>query len=148
MNSNIHKLAKNLRINYTDAERILWSHLRARRLDGLKFRRQHPVGKYIVDFICFENKIVIEVDGGQHSWEKTSDEDRDKWLSKEGYKVLRFWNNEVLKNIDGVLEVISENCLSHPPLSPSIDGGGKTRGSPIPNQVSEDGGGKELGNQK
>lgn len=153
MNSNIHKLAKNLRINYTDAERMLWSHLRARRLDGLKFRRQQPVGKYIVDFICFEKRIVIEVDGGQHSWEKTRDEARDKWLSTEGYRVLRFWNNEVLNNIAGVIEVISENCSNHPPLTPPLDGGGKTSGKLIPKRVSvkgrsDKGGGKGLGNQK
>jgi very-short-patch-repair endonuclease len=136
MNSNIHSLAKNLRINYADAERHLWNHLRARRLDGLKFRRQQPVGRYIVDFVCFEKRIIIEVDGGQHSWEKERDEARDKWLSKEGFRVLRFWNNEVLKNINGVLEVISADCSSHPPLTPPIKGGGKTRGKPI------DGGGK------
>jgi very-short-patch-repair endonuclease len=125
MNSNIYKLAKYLRINHTDAEKLLWSHLKARRLDGLKFRRQQPVGKYIVDFICFEKRIVIEVDGGQHSWEKSKDEVRDKWLRKEGYSVLRFWNNDVLKNIDGVIQIISENCSNHPPLTPPIDGGGK-----------------------
>ena len=125
MNSNIYKLAKYLRINHTDAEKLLWGHLKARRLDGLKFRRQQPFGKYIVDFICFEKRIVIEVDGGQHSWEKTKDEVRDKWLRKEGYRVLRFWNNDVLKNIDGVIKAISENCLNHPPLPPPIDGGGK-----------------------
>lgn len=131
MNSNIHKLAKNLRINHTDAERLLWGHLRTRRLDGLKFRRQQPIGNYIVDFVCFEKKIVIEVDGGQHSWEKGRDETRDKWLSKEGFKVLRFWNNEVLNNIDGILEVVSVNCLNHPPLTPPIKGRGKTEETPI-----------------
>jgi very-short-patch-repair endonuclease len=125
MNSNIYKLAKYLRINHTDAEKLLWSHLKARRLNGLKFRRQQPVGKYIVDFICFEKRIVIEVDGGQHSWGKSKDEFRDKWLLEEGYSVLRFWNNDVLKNIDGVIQVISENCSNHPPLTPPIDGGGK-----------------------
>ena len=123
MNSNIHKLAKNLRTNNTNAERLLWSHLRARRLDGLKFRRQQPLGQFILDFVCFESRIVIELDGGQHSWEKERDKTRDVWLNKEGFKVLRFWNHEVFKNLDGVLEVISENCSNHPPLPPPIKRG-------------------------
>ncbi len=75
-----------------------------------KFRRQQPMGKYIVDFVCFETKIVIEVDGGQHAGEE-KDKDRDKWLNGEGFKVLRFWNNEVLQNLRGILEVIRINCL-------------------------------------
>jgi very-short-patch-repair endonuclease len=131
MDANIHKLAKNLRIKHTDEENLFWSQLRARRLNGLKFRRQQPIGNYIVDFICFTKKIVIEVDGGQHSWKKKRNEIRDKWLSKEGYKLLRFWNNEVFKNLDGVLEIINQNCVNHPPLTPPIDGGGKIIRTPI-----------------
>jgi very-short-patch-repair endonuclease len=112
--------AKDLRSRSTDAERILWSHIRAKRLEGFKFRRQHPIGKYIVDFACLESKIVIELDGGQHAEpdRKEYDRQRDDWLEKEGYRVLRFWDNEVLQNIRGVLEVIRECCLEHPPLNP------------------------------
>jgi len=87
-------------------------------MQGLKFRRQQPIDNYIVDFVCFENRIIIEVDGGQHAAENNKDIERDTYLQRNGFKVLRFWNNEVLRNIDGVLEVIRENCLSPPPLNP------------------------------
>ena len=96
-------------------------------MEGIKFRRQEPIGKYIVDFVCHEKQIVIEVDGGQHSIDKGRDKEKDNWLRGEGYKVLRFWNNEVLTNIEGVLQVIREHCLSHPPLTPSC----------LPQQVGE-----------
>jgi len=85
---------------------------------GLKFRRQQPIDNYIVDFICLENKLIIEVDGGQHSLQKDEDVKRDAYLKKSGFKVLRFWNNEVLENMDGVLEKIRSHCLGHPPLDP------------------------------
>ena len=113
------KLARQLRRNQTDAEKILWKHLRARQLCGLKFRRQHQIGNYIVDFVCLEKSIIIEVDGGQHS-ENEKDKERDKWLEEEeeGFTVLRFWNNEVMKNIEGVLEKIRMHCFKHPPLNP------------------------------
>jgi very-short-patch-repair endonuclease len=81
--------------------------LRAKQLEGLKFRRQEPIGKYIADFACHEKRIVIEVDGGQHSTNKKRDRERDNWFKEQGYKVLRFWNNEVLTNIAGVLEVLN-----------------------------------------
>jgi len=128
LNCNITPIAKNLRKKLTDTERLLWTRLRARQLEGLKFRRQEPIGKYIVDFVCYEKGIVIEADGGQHSSEKGKDATRDKWLKKEGFKVLRFWNNEILTNIEGVLEVIRKECLYNPPLTPPIKGG-ETRGS-------------------
>ncbi len=118
LKSNIINLAKNLRKKSTDAEKLLWRQLRSKQLEGAKFRRQQPVGSYIVDFVCFENQIIIEVDGGQHTIEKDKDNERDGWLKEQGFKVLRFWNNEVLINIEGVLEVIRVNCLNHPPLSP------------------------------
>ncbi|GBE05101.1 hypothetical protein BMS3Abin10_00721 [bacterium BMS3Abin10] len=112
--------------------------MRSKQIEGLKFRRQEPVGKYIVDFVCFDRKVVIEVDGGQHA-EEGADKERDKWLNKEGFQVLRFWNNEVLLNPGGVLEVIRGNCLKSPsPQSPPIpkrvaakgrfDKGGENRG--------------------
>ena len=117
MISDNHVRAKVLRKNFTDTERVLWKHLRAKKMEGYKFRRQEPVGSYIVDFVCHEKRIVIEVDGGQHATEREKDKERDEWLKGQGYKVLRFWNNKVLANIEGVLEVIRD-CLNHPPLSP------------------------------
>lgn len=91
-------------------------------MEGLKFRRQQPIGNYVIDFICLEKSLVIEVDGGQHADNK-KDKGRDAWLKSEGFKVLRFWNNEVLTNMKGVLEVIRENSLNHPPLTPPLKGG-------------------------
>jgi very-short-patch-repair endonuclease len=123
-NLHSHFIAKALRKNFTDTERLLWRHLKVKQVEGYKFRRQEPIGSYIVDFVCQEKKIVIEVDGGQHSVEQEKDIERDKWLEGQGYKVLRFWNNEVLTNINGVLEVIRNN-LNHPPLTPPLKGGDK-----------------------
>jgi very-short-patch-repair endonuclease len=107
--SNTYK-ARELRQKSTDAERLLWRHLRAKRLDGLKFRRQEPIGNYIVDFVCFDNQVIVEVDGGQHVKRKAEDEKRTRWLEEQGFKVLRFWNNNVLKNTEGVIRTILENC--------------------------------------
>jgi len=118
MNSHLTGIAKSLRKNNTDIEKLVWRYLKARQFEGIKFRRQQPIGKYIVDFVCFEKKIIIEIDGGQHSVAKERDEERDNWLSGQGFKVLRFWNNEILENIEGVLELIRNHCLLHPPLNP------------------------------
>lgn len=82
----------------------LWQHLRARQILGLKFRRQHPVGKYILDFACVDAKLGIEVDGGQHNELQMQDNLRTSWLEEQGWMVLRFWNNEELQNTEGVLE--------------------------------------------
>jgi len=119
LSDNLTQIAKILRKTSTKAERLLWRYLRAKRLEGYKFRRQEPIGNYIVDFVCFEKRIVIEVDGSQHQIETDKDTIRDEWLRKQGFKVLRFWNNEVLRNMEGVYEVIKESCLSHPPPTPS-----------------------------
>ena len=89
-----------------------------KQMEGLKFRRQQPIDNYIVDFVCFDNRIIIEVDGGQHADENNKDRERDFYLQQCGFKVLRFWNNEVLQNTNEVLEIIRENCLSLPPLNP------------------------------
>jgi very-short-patch-repair endonuclease len=97
---------KELRNNPTEAERILWQHLRLRQLGGHKFRRQQPLGEFIVDFVCLEKRLVVEVDGGQHSSKVAYDEQRTAWLEQQGFRVLRFWNNEVLQNIEGVGEAI------------------------------------------
>lgn len=110
--------AKRLRKKLTETEKYLWNYLRNKQIDRFKFRRQQPIGKYIVDFINFEKKLVIEVDGGQHSIYKKKDVIRDKYLKKEGYKVLRFWDNEVLNNIEGVLEMIINNLSPSPKFSP------------------------------
>jgi very-short-patch-repair endonuclease len=96
--------ARELRANMTEAERRLWRSLRARGL-GVKFRRQVPVGRYIADFLCVQKRLIVEVDGSQH-FENTYDAVRDGFLNAAGYKVLRFWNNEVLQNTEGVLQVI------------------------------------------
>ena len=107
-------IAKKLRTNSTDTEKYLWKYLRGRQLEGFKFRRQHPIGKYIVDFINLERKIIIEVDGGQHL-ENKKDKLRDRWLEEQGYKIMRFWDNEVLTNIEGVMESIRKKLYSPSP---------------------------------
>jgi len=99
--------ARELRIVMTDAERRLWATLRGRRLRGYKFRRQHPVGPFILDFVCIEHRLVIEADGGQHS-DNATDDHRTAWLSRRGWRVIRFWNNEILSNTEGVQEAILE----------------------------------------
>ncbi len=95
--------ARELRRQATEAEALLWRHLRHRQLAGLKFRRQHPVGRYVADFCCEEEKLVIELDGGQHAAEADEDEQRTENIEKFGYLVVRYWNSEVISNIDGVL---------------------------------------------
>jgi very-short-patch-repair endonuclease len=104
------KRAKELRRNMTEAEKLLWSRIRRDQIDGLAFRKQVPVGDYIPDFACLAIKLVIEVDGGQHDARKAEDDARTAVLENQGYRVLRFWNNEVLGNVDGVLQVIVETC--------------------------------------
>jgi len=112
----------------TDAERKLWWHLRYRvALPDTHFRRQVQLGRYIVDFVCHSLKIVIEVDGGQHSEQSEHDARRSQFLEAEGYRVLRFWNNEVLSNIDGVMEVIQSTVLATPTPTPPHKGEGKER---------------------
>lgn len=97
--------ARVLRRNSTEAERAMWYLLRDRRFDGVKFRRQVPVGPYIADFASIEHRLVIELDGGQHA-ESARDNRRDAFLAAEGWRVLRFWNSDVMKNRQGVLECI------------------------------------------
>ncbi len=104
--------AKNLRMDMTEAERKLWTHLRARQLAGVKFRRQHQIGPYIVDFVSFEPKLVIEIDGGHHALQPEEDRRRSAWLANNGFRVLRFWNHEVLQHTDTVLEKVRRSLLS------------------------------------
>ncbi|HVH32852.1 MAG TPA: DUF559 domain-containing protein [Tahibacter sp.] len=104
------KIARRLRRDATDAERRLWRHLRLRQLDGARFRRQHPLGNYVVDFVCLERKLVIEVDGGQHAAD-ARDERRDRDLQRRGFAVLRFWNTEILRDEESVLVRIFDALL-------------------------------------
>ena len=125
--------AKALRHNLTDAEKKLWYHLRAHRFMGRKFKRQKPIGRYVVDFVCLEKKLIIELDGGQHAENLEYDQARDAWLHSQGYTVLRFWNNEMMDEMEGVLErirlAIEHEAVSSGPLSPDpspVNGRGKT----------------------
>jgi len=118
--------ARALRVDLTNAERKLWYALRDRRFAGYKFRRQVPVGPYIADFLCYEARLVIEVDGGQHA-ESARDTRRDRWFAQNGFRVLRFWNNEILQNLEGVWTVVFEaleQVTPHPARA--------TRGHPSP----------------
>ena len=104
--------AKSLRHNATQAEKVLWRHLRARQLEGIKFRRQQPIDGYIVDFVSFETRLFIELAGGQHAVNRQKDIKRDQCLIRNGFRVLRFWNHGVIGNLEGALEVIRKACLN------------------------------------
>ncbi len=101
----ILKNARDLRVYQTNAEKLLWSHLRNRQFQNLKFRRQHPITPYIADFFCEDCNLIIELDGGQHTPE--ADNQRTHFLTNKGYKVMRFWNRDVLQDIEGTLQTIS-----------------------------------------
>jgi adenine-specific DNA-methyltransferase len=110
--------AKHLRHDSTDAERKLWRCLRDRQLNGFKFRRQQPIGRYVVDFFCSESKLVIELDGGHHTDQIKRDQRRTEFLNKAGYRVLRFWDHEVLAETEAVLQqIIDAVNPPHPALS-------------------------------
>ncbi|AMN40853.1 endonuclease domain-containing protein [Rhodoplanes sp. Z2-YC6860] len=106
---------RRLRRDQTDAERKLWFRLRDRRLNGLKFRRQVTIGHYIADFCCESARLILELDGGQHATQQDRDAERTAALEAQGYLVLRFWNNDVLQNMDGVLESILNTLRPVPP---------------------------------
>ena len=116
-------LATSLRNNPTDAERHLWRYLRKSQLAGHKFRRQEVLGDFIVDFICLDAKLIVELDGGQHLEQRDKDEARTAYLNSLGYKVLRYWNHQVLNQTPDVLEDIRRYLLSPPP-NPLLQGGG------------------------
>ncbi len=101
------RYARDLRRGQTEAERKLWARLRDRRLTGAKFRRQHPVGPFIADFCCPERELVVELDGGQHATRVEADRERTAYLMERGYKVLRFWDNEVICQMDAVMQRIA-----------------------------------------
>ncbi|MDP2031501.1 MAG: endonuclease domain-containing protein [Thiobacillus sp.] len=127
--------ARQLRSTQTDTENLLWSRLRAHRLSGLKFRRQQPLGAYIVDFLCADKKLIVELDGGQHQERVEYDQGRDGWLKSEGYTVLRYWNNDVMGNLEGVLEDIGRVAGVFAELSPS-DGATSHSTKPASGQVA------------
>ena len=105
--------AKRMRHSPTDAEMRLWRNLRAGRLTGYKFRRQQPIGRYIVDFVCFEAQLVVEVDGGQHLDAQLADSVRTGWLERQGFRILRFWNDDVLLRTPLVLEEILRDLTAN-----------------------------------
>jgi len=141
--------ARHLRRNMTDAERKLWRLLRGRQMESYRFRRQQPIGNYIVDFVCLEARLVIEVDGGQHAIHADADRERTEWLRSEGYRVLRFWNRQVLKETRMVLDEVwralqdrerdGNNWKEPPPPWPSPLKGEGTGGSPseVEDRVTE-----------
>lgn len=123
-------LSRAMRKSPTEAERKLWWHLRHRLpMSDTHFRRQVRLGRYIVDFASHRAKLVIEIDGGQHAEQAIADAERTKFLEAEGYRLVRFWNNEVLTNIDGVLEAIQHALAATPTPDPSPQGGGERRRS-------------------
>lgn len=118
--SDIKHVARALRSNLTESERKIWQSLRKKQCQGLRFRRQVPIGKYIVDFACLDKKIILEINGGQHSLEK--DKRRDDYLRSQGFFVMHFWNHDVLSNLSGVLKTIEQTiniAHPHPDLPPS-----------------------------
>ena len=107
------KIARKLRSQMTDAERTLWFALRGRRFEAFKFRRQVPIGPYVADFLCFESRLIVEVDGGQHA-EPELDSKRNRWLAENDFRLARFWNNDVLCNLEGVLTVLAAELSGTP----------------------------------
>jgi very-short-patch-repair endonuclease len=122
------KLQRELRTKMSDAEQAMWHFLRGRQISGLKFRRQHPFADYILDFVCLEIKLVIEVDGSQHELQAKYDENRTQELQSAGFSVLRFWNNEVLVEKESVKEKIwlaVQELQPHPHPNPPLEGEGE-----------------------
>jgi very-short-patch-repair endonuclease len=122
--------ARGLRRAMTDVEQKFWYRLRNRQLSGCKFRRQHGIGQYIVDFVCTEAMLIIELDGGQHADQAIYDERRSLFLQAMGYRVLRFWNNDALTNIESVLEVILEALASPSPHPSPLPMGEREQSAP------------------
>ena len=123
------RFAKQMRTDATDAERLLWRHLRAHRFGHHKFKRQQPIGPYIVDFVCFSSRVIVEVDGGQHL-ESARDAARDEWLRAQRFTVLRFWNNEVMQQSEAVVEKIALHVPLSPVPSPARGEGSQTEALP------------------
>ena len=117
-------LARKLRKESTDAERVLWKYLRAHRMAGFKFKRQFVIEPYIVDFVCIEARLIIEADGGQHLEQCAEDQARTEYLESSGYRVMRFWNHEILTNTGSVLEFIHNALIKSPLPDPLPEGEG------------------------
>jgi very-short-patch-repair endonuclease len=122
--------AQRLRCELTDAERMLWSVLRNRQLNGVKFRRQQPIGSFIADFVCQERRLIVEADGGQHA-DNPADDHRTAFLEGKGYRVLRFWNNEILTNLEAVAQVIASELSTPHPAQPAAESPSTSRGEGI-----------------
>ena len=116
--ANTTTTARRLRRQQTDAERTIWFRLRGRRLAGWKFKRQVPIDRFVVDFVCADAKMIVELDGGQHAERTPQDEERTRTLESMGYLVLRFWNNDVMRNTEGVLEEILNTLSQQSPEPP------------------------------
>ena len=116
----MHDYARHLRKNATEAEKLLWSRLRRRQVRGCKFRRQRRIGPYVCDFVCLEESVIVELDGSQHVTQETYDDNRDRSLRSNGYRVLRFWNADVFARVDSVVETIFE-ALQHPNMDGRFD---------------------------
>jgi len=114
LHGTVLKHSRELRKESTDAELRLWSHLRMKNLDGARFRRQYPIEGFIVDFCCIRGRLIVEVDGSQHAENVAYDEERTRSLARLGFRVLRFWNGDVMRNVDSVVRVIFE-ALKTPP---------------------------------
>ena len=108
-------LVRRLRADPTEAEKALWQRVRAKQISGLRFRRQFPIGPYVVDFVCLKHRLVIEIDDGQHATQTAEDAARTGWLESQGFDVIRFWNNEALANTEGVLTTIVSRIAGSAP---------------------------------
>ncbi len=124
------KHRRELRNNPTGAERHLWTYLRRRQMLGHKFRRQHVIGPYVVDFVCLEKKLVVEIDGSQHLDQERYDQRRSRFLQEQGYRVLRFWNNQVLLQVQVVLRAI-EDAIEEPAYRSRNQAQEERRGTPL-----------------
>jgi very-short-patch-repair endonuclease len=113
-----------LRQNQTQAEQRLWQQLRAKRSTAFRFRRQYPIGNYVVDFVCLAARLIVEIDGESHNHTIEADERRTQWLEAQGFRVIRFMNRDVLKNTEGVVQAIQTELASTPPPAPSRKGRG------------------------
>ena len=113
-----HARARALRLDMTEAERRVWQVSRSRQMQGHKFRRQVPIGRYIADFVCHEARLIVEIDGSQHDRSSRREAERTEFLQNEGYRILRFWNNEIAANLDGVQHTIADALATSPPPKP------------------------------